>query len=169
MCRCPRHQCNSSHWRATHYRFAHNGTTHLLRWPLDPVRRHRVERYHLLRVWLHLPGPQLTLFAVHARHSSDNGGNNDDASSGGDDHKHRAEARGVQALLRTELGQLVLQVHVGLLRRVPVMCNNDHRQQYYSNCYNNDNALLDNTDRHNHDATAAYLQASLLKQHKALD
>jgi len=140
-----------------------------------------MERYHLLCVWAYLQRVQLALCAVRARHSSDNGASNnhassrdDDhgasnnhASSRDDDHEQHAEPRGVQALLRTELGQLVVQVHVGLLWRLPAMCNNDRRQHCHNNGSGNlrdNNPVLVNSehDRNKptsfHDAIAAYLQ-----------
>jgi len=110
---------------------------------------------HLLRVRVYLPRAQPILFAVCARHFSDNctDDDDDDNASRPDDHEQHAKTGGVQALLRTELGQLVLQMHVGLLCSVLTMYRSDQHH-----CLNNDH----DDDRHdinnNEHTVAAALQ-----------
>jgi len=139
------------------------------------MRRHRVDWCYLLWVGVYLPSVQLTLPSVRAWHISDTGpcnddgtSNDDDATSNDNDHEQYVWTGGVQALLRTELGQLVIQVHLGLLWRVSRMCNDNHRQHYFGDRHDDHSNLHGYNNQHNrptyfHDAAATGLQALVPK------
>jgi len=144
---------------------------------------------HLLRVWVCLPRAQPILLAVHSRNFSDNGATDDDDdaddddaeddndASSDDDHEQHAETGRVQALLRAELGQLVVQMHMGLLYRVLAMYNNDQQQHCFSNGHydgnlRGNNLLIGNGEHDRstcfHNSTAAGVQAGVRTQRKAV-
>lgn len=190
MCRCARHKRNTPHWRAAHHWYDHNGTTHIVQCRLDPMRRQRVGWSHLLHVWVYLQRAQPVLFAVRTRHVSDDGASDidnnprEDCNCDDNDNQHvNTQFGSVQVVLRAELGQLVVQMLVGLLCGMPTMCNNfgDNQQHFHTHGYLDGHVdLRDNSGSHSyhndvwnkpthfHHSTAAGLQVLVCRQCKAL-
>jgi len=124
---------------------------------------------------------------MHTWHFYDGGFNDNEDNSSDDNHdrdddQHVEPPVGrVQVFLRTEFGQLVVQMFVGLLYRVLTMFSkyDDHQQHCFSNGYCDDHSNLRDSSRshnsdnngykHFHDSVAAGLQVLVCRQCKTLD
>lgn len=168
--------------RGTHYYHwcADNWTTCQLWWLLDPMWRQRMGWSYLLCAWVYLPRAQPLLLTVHSWRFSDTSAVNDDTSAVNDDDgddtsrddnadEHvDARVERVQAFLRAELRQLVVQMFMVLLQRLFSV----HNQQHDSlcNCYNCHCNLADNHHiiLHSGHSIAFGMQALVCKPCKAL-
>lgn len=125
----------------------------------------------MLCLWVYLPSVQHALLTV-CRGPYDNAATSNAATSNGDkddqhgdkDDQHIDTRFGrVQVLLRTELGQLVVQMFMGLLYGVPTMCRNH-------NCNHHDhNGFCNNPISAYNSSISAGLQVLVRRQRSPLD